>query len=178
MGLFGGNKENYKDKKSIVIYFSRADENYFGGAMKYVEKGNTEVIAEYIQDIVGADIFKVEPLEPYSADYMQCIEEAKVRTRNHIAPIKENVPDLSAYEVIYVGSPVYWGGMPEELFTALKGLDYTGKTIRPFVTHEGSGLSSIPNQLKEICTGATVTSGIAITGSSVNSARSKVENWI
>ena len=82
MGLFGGNKENYKDKKSIVIYFSRADENYFGGAMKYVEKGNTEVIAEYIQDIVGADIFKVEPLEPYSADYMQCIEEAKVRTRN------------------------------------------------------------------------------------------------
>ncbi|MBQ3414199.1 MAG: flavodoxin [Clostridia bacterium] len=178
MELFGGNKENYKDKKSIVIYFSRADENYFGGAMKYVEKGNTEVIAEYIQDIVGADIFKVEPLEPYSADYMQCIEEAKVRTRNHIAPIKETVPDLSEYEVIYVGSPVYWGGMPEELFTALKGLDYTGKTIRPFVTHEGSGLSSIPNQLKEICTGATVTSGIAITGSTVNSARSKVENWI
>lgn len=178
MGLFGGNKENYKDKKSIVIYFSRADENYFGGAMKYVEKGNTEVIAEYIQEIIGADTFKVEPLEPYSADYMQCIEEAKVRTRSHNAPIKGNVPDLSSYEVIYVGSPVYWGGMPEELFTALKGLDYTGKTIRPFVTHEGSGLSSIPNQLKEICTGATVTSGIAITGSTVNSARSKVENWI
>ena len=178
MGLFGGNKENYKDKKSIVIYFSRADENYFGGAMKYVEKGNTEVIAEYIQDIVGSDMFKVEPLEPYSADYMQCIEEAKVRTRNHNAPIKENVPDLSAYEVIYVGSPVYGGGMPEELFTALKGLDYTGKTIRPFVTHEGSGLSSIPNQLKEICIGGTVTSGIAITGSTVNSARSRVENWI
>ena len=82
MGLFGVNKENYKDKKSIVIYFSRADENYFGGAMKYIEKGNTEVIAEYIRDIIGADMFKVEPLEPYSADYMHCIEEAKVRTRN------------------------------------------------------------------------------------------------
>ena len=178
MGLFGGNKENYKDKKSIIIYFSRADENYFGGAMKYIEKGNTEVIAEYIRDIAGSDMFKVEPLEPYSADYMQCIEEAKVRTREHKAPIKENVPDLSSYEVIYVGSPVYWGGMPEELFTALKGLDYTGKTIRPFVTHEGSGLSSIPNQLKNICTGAVVTNGLAISGSSVNSARSKVENWI
>ena len=178
MGLFGGNKENYKDKKSIIIYFSRADENYFGGAMKYIEKGNTEVIAEYIRDIVGADIFKVEPQIPYSADYMQCIEEAKVRTRNHTAPIKENVPDLSSYEVIYVGSPVYWGGMPEELFTALKGLDYTGKTIRPFVTHEGSGLSSIPNQLKDICIGAKVESGIAITGSMVNSAKSKVENWL
>ena len=164
--------------KTLIAFFSRADENYFGGAMKYIEKGNTEVIAEYIRDIVGADIFKVEPQIPYSADYMQCIEEAKVRTRNHTAPIKENVPDLSSYEVIYVGSPVYWGGMPEELFTALKGLDYTGKTIRPFVTHEGSGLSSIPNQLKDICIGAKVESGIAITGSMVNSAKSKVENWL
>ena len=178
MGLFGGNKENYKDKKSIIIYFSRADENYFGGSMRYIDKGNTEVIAEYIKDIVGAEMFKVEPQVPYSAEYMQCIEEAKVRTKNHNAPIKEEVPDISSYEVIYVGAPVYWGGMPEELFTALKGLDYTGKTIRPFVTHEGSGLSSIPNQLKDICTGAVVTNGLAISGSSVNSAKSKVENWI
>lgn len=178
MGLFGGNKENYKDKKSLIIYFSRADENYFGGSMRYVDKGNTEVIAEYIRDFVGADMFKVEPLEPYSADYMECIEEAKVRTREHNAPIKGQVPDISSYEVIYIGSPVYWGGMPEELFTALKGLDFTGKTIRPFVTHEGSGLSSIPNQLKNVCAGANVESGIAITGSSVNSAKGKVENWI
>jgi flavodoxin len=100
MGLFSGSKENYKDKKSIVIYFSRADENYFGGSMRYVDKGNTEVIAEFIKDIVNADMFKVEPLEPYSADYMQCIEEAKERTRKHNAPIKEAVPDISSYEVI------------------------------------------------------------------------------
>ncbi len=168
----------YKDKKSIVIYFSRADENYFGGSMRYVDKGNTEVIAEFIKDIVNADMFKVEPLEPYSADYLQCIEEAKVRTRNHNAPIKEAVPDISSYEVVYIGSPVYWGGMPEELFTALKDLDFTGKTIRPFVTHEGSGLSSIPSQLKSICKGATVVDAIAITGSTVNGAKSKIENWI
>ena len=112
MRLYSRNKENYKDKKSIIIYFSRADENYYGGEIIYVEKGNTEVIAEFIKDIVRADIFKVEPLEPYSANYMQCIEEAKVRTRTHNAPIKESVPDLSSYEVIYVGAPVYWGGMP------------------------------------------------------------------
>ena len=178
MGLFGGKKEEYKDKKSIVIYFSRADENYFGGSMRYIDKGNTEVIAEYIRDIVGADMFKVDPLTPYPADYMQCIEEAKVRTRTHNAPIKETVPDISTYEVIYVGAPVYWGGMPEELFTALKGLDFSGKTIRPFVTHEGSGLSSIPNQLKDICVGANVVDGLAITGSMVNSSKGKVENWI
>ena len=167
-----------KDKKSLIIYFSRADENYFGGEMRYVDKGNTEVIAEYINDIVGADIFKVEPLNPYPADYMECIEEAKVRTKEHNAPIKENIPDISEYEVIYVGSPIYWGGMPEELFTALKGLDYSGKVLRPFTTHEGSGLSGVPRQLREICVGAEVLDGLAIIGSQVNNSKKKVEEWI
>ena len=167
-----------KDKKSLIIYFSRADENYFGGEMRYVDKGNTEVIAEYIKDITGADMFKVEPLNPYPADYMECIEEAKVRTKEHNAPIKENVPDISSYEVIYVGSPIYWGGMPEELFTALKGLDYSGKVVRPFTTHEGSGLSGVPRQLKEICNEAEVMSGLAITGSQVKNSKQKVEEWI
>ncbi len=178
MWLDGESGKYYNNKKSLVIYFSRADENYFGGDIKYIEKGNTEVLAEFIRDIVGADMFKVEPLNPYSVEYMKCIEEAKERTRDHNAPIKEPVPDISSYEVIYVGAPVYWGGMPEELFTALKGLDFTGKTIRPFVTHEGSGLSNIPNQLKDICIGATVSQGIAITGSEVGSAKSKIEEWI
>ena len=167
-----------KDKKSLIIYFSRADENYFGGEMRYIDKGNTEVIAEYIKDITGADIFKVEPLNPYPKDYMECIEEAKVRTREHKAPIKENIPDISSYEVIYIGSPIYWGGMPEEMFTALKGLDYSEKIIRPFTTHEGSGLSSVPRQLKEICVGASVLDGLAIVGSQVNNSKDKVENWI
>ena len=167
-----------KDKKSLIIYFSRADENYFGGEMRYIDKGNTEVIAEYIKDFTGADMFKVEPLNPYPSNYMECIEEAKVRTREHNAPIKENVPDISSYEVIYVGSPIYWGGMPEELFTALKELNFTGKIIRPFVTHEGSGLSSVPRQLKEICTNGEVLDGLAIVGSEVNNAKPKVEEWI
>ena len=167
-----------KDKKSLIIYFSRADENYFGGEMRYIDKGNTEVVAEFIRDYTGADMFKVEPLNPYPAKYMECIQEAKVRTSTHNAPIKENVPDISSYEVIYVGSPIYWGGMPEELFTALKGLDYTGKIIRPFTTHEGSGLSGVPRQLKEICVGAEVLDGLAIVGSDVNNLESKVEKWI
>lgn len=166
------------DKKSLIIYFSRADENYFGGEMKYIEKGNTEIVAEYIRDLTGADIFKVEPLNPYPANYMECIEEAKIRTREHNAPIKDNIPDISSYEVIYVGSPIYWGGMPEELFTALKDLDYSGKIIRPFVTHEGSGLSGVPRQLKELCLQAEVTEGLAIVGSQVNNSKDKIEKWI
>lgn len=169
---------NYRDRRSLIIYFSRADENYFGGSMKYIDKGNTEVVAEYIRDITEAVMFKVEPLIPYSKDYMACINEAKERTNSHNAPIKGKIPDISSYEVIYVGSPIYWGGMPEELFTALKDLDFNGKVVRPFVTHEGSGLSGVPRQLKQICIGATVEAGLAIVGSEVSSSRNIIEKWI
>ena len=109
---------------------------------------------------------------------MTCIEEAKERTRKHEAPIKENIKDISPYEVIYIGSPIYWGGMPEEMFTALKELDFKGKIIRPFTTHEGSGLSNVPNQLKEICVGAQILDGLAVIGSQAKNSKEKVENWI
>ncbi len=161
--------------KSIIIYFSRADENYIVG---YIEKGNTEVIAEYIKEITNADIFKVEPLISYSKEYNICIEEAKIRTKTHNAPIKEKVPDISDYEIIYIGVPVYWGGMPEEMFTALKEKDFNGKIIKPFVTHEGSGLSTIPSQLKNICKGAKIENGLAIQGSKVSNSKSIVEKWL
>ncbi len=167
--------KNYKDKKSIVIYFSRADENYSVG---YIDKGNTEVIAEFISEITNADMFKVNPQIPYSKDYNTCIEEAKERQANHNAPIVGEIPDLSDYEVIYIGAPVYWGDMPEELVTALKDVDFSGKIIRPFTTHEGSGLGNIPNQIKRVCSGAEVVDGLAIRGSSVNSAKNRVEDWI
>ena len=170
-----GKKEDYKDKKSLIIYFSRADENYSVG---YIDKGNTEVIAEYIQKLTGADMFKVEPEIPYAKDYDTCINEAKERQTSHNAPIKEDIPDISSYEVIYIGSPVYWGDMPEELVTALKNVDLTGKVIGPFVTHEGSGLANIPSQIKEICKGAEVMNGLAIRGSAAGSSKNKVEEWL
>ncbi len=163
------------NKKSIIIYFSRADENYAVGNIK---KGNTEVIAEYIQKEASADIFKVEPLIPYSASYDKCIEEAKVRTSTHNAPIKKEVPDIKSYDTIYIGSPIYWGGMPEELFTALKDLDLNGKTIKPFVTHEGSGMASVKVQLEKLFPNATVKEGLAIQGSKVNYAKDIVTKWI
>ena len=177
MSLFGGKKESYKDKKSLVIYFSRADENYSVG---YITKGNTEVIAEYIRDITGANLFKIEGVEGYSADYNTCIEEAKQRqARDERPELKAYIDDISQYEVIYIGAPVYWGIMPQEMITQLEKLDFTGKTVRVFTTHEGSGLGSIPSQVKKVCKGANVLEdSIAIRGGSVNSAKGKIENWV
>ena len=165
-----------KDKKSLIIYFSRADENYFGGEMKYINKGNTEYIAEYVRDYVGADMFKVEPLVPYSKEYEICIKEAKDRVGN--APIKNTLGDISNYEVIYIMSPVYWGTYAPEVETAIKDLDFTGKTVRVVTTHEGSGLGNIINDLKRICVGANILDSIAIVGSQAKDSKSRIESWV
>ena len=160
--------------KSLIIYFSRADENY---AVGYIDKGNTEIVAEYVQELTGADMFKAEPAVPYAKDYNTCIEEAKKRVGN--APVKEKIYDISAYDTVYVMSPIYWGTYAPEIETALEGLDFTGKTVRVISTHEGSGLGSMVSDVKKMCKGANVDSnGLAIKGTQVKSARDKVAGWI
>ena len=165
----------FNDKKSLIIYFSRADENY---AVGYIDKGNTEVIAEYIKEITDSDIIKVEPAIPYSKEYDIAINEAKEKQKTHNAPIVKEVGDISSYEIIYIGSPVYWDMLPEEMVTALKDLDFNGKIIKPFTTHEGSGLGSIPNQIKDICKGSIVEKGLSIKGTDVYNSKEKVREWI
>ena len=175
MSLFGS-KESVKGKKSLVIYFSRADENY---AVGNIEKGNTEVIAEYIKEFTGADLFKVEPLKPYSPNYKVCCDEALEEKRQNARPeLKKYLEDISDYDVIYIGSPIYWGTMPMCMFTQLEKLDFTGKKIKVFTTHEGSGLGSVVTDVKKICKGADVLDSLAIQGSLVYQSKGKVEDWI
>ena len=177
MSLFGKKTESeYKGKKSIIIYFSRADENY---AVGYIEKGNTEVIAEYIKELTGADMFKVERKIPYAKDYNTCIYDAQKEQQKKERPELVNVLDsVDSYEVIYIGAPVYWGDLPQPMVTQLEKLNFEGKIIRPFTTHEGSGLGNIPSQIKRICKGAKVESGLAIRGASVYSSKNRVEDWV
>ena len=160
--------------KSLIIYFSRADENYSVG---YIDKGNTEYVAEFVQELTGAEMFKVEPAVPYAADYKTCIEEAKKRVGN--APIREKLTDISAYDTIFVMSPIYWGTYAPEIETALEGLDFTGKHVRVVSTHEGSGLASMPSDVKKMCKGADVDmKGLAIVGSQAKNSKQKVAEWV
>lgn len=160
--------------KALIIYFSRADENYNVG---YVDKGNTEIVAEFVQQLTGADMFKVEPAVPYAANYQICIEEAKQRIGN--APIKAKPTDISAYDTVFIMSPIYWGTYAPEVETALEGLDFSGKTVRVISTHEGSGLGSMVSDVKKMCKGANVDSkGLAIKGSSAKSSKAAVEKWL
>ena len=163
-----------KDKKSLIIYYSRADENYSVG---YVEKGNTEYVAEYVKEFTNADMFKVEPLVPYAKDYQTCIKEAKERIGN--APIKEKINDISEYEVIYIMTPIYWGTYAPEIETAIKDLDFSNKIIRVITTHEGSGLANVVSDVKRICKGANILDdALAIVGSQAKDSKDIVERWI
>lgn len=163
-----------KEQKSLIIFFSRADENYGVG---YVDKGNTEIVAEYVKELTNADMFKIEPLKPYAKDYQTCIKEAKERIGN--APIKGSINDISQYDVIYIMTPIYWGTYAPEVETLLKQLDFTGKTIRIITTHEGTGLGNVLNDVKRICKGANVLDdALAIKGREAKESKNKISLWI
>ena len=161
-------------KKSIVIYFSRAGENYEVGNVK---KWNTEVIAEYIQEFSWADLFKVEKKIPYSDNYHECCAEAQKEYDNNERPeLANTLKSIDDYDVIYVWGPIFWWRLPQPILTQLEKLNWEWKIVRPFVTHEWSGLGKVAEQLKGICTWAKILDWLAIRGSSVYQAKSTVEN--
>lgn len=163
----------------LVVFYSRADENYFGGAMRYIEVGNTEKVANTIAKLSGATLVKIQQKEPYAKDYETCIAEAKKDQQSKARPeIVEISVNLEDYDEIYLGYPNYWGDMPMAVYTFLEMYDWTGKTIHPFCTHEGSGLSATVDKIAGTCKGAKVTKGLALQGSSVDSAKTMIENWI
>ena len=159
----------------LVAFYSRADENYFGGAMRYIEVGNTEKVAKMIAEATGAELFKIEQKIPYAADYNTCIDQAKKDLQGNVRPeLLNNLESIDAYDEIYLGFPNYWGTMPMAVFTFLEQFDWMGKTIHPFVTHEGSGFGKSESDLKKICKGANIQKGLSIPGSMADSAKEKV----
>lgn len=126
---------------ALIAYFSRADQNYFGGRLKNISVGNTEQAARILEKITGADMFKIEPVQPYSKDYNICTSQAQEDQLRNARPELTHYPEsIDQYDVIYLGYPNYWGTMPMQVFTFLEHFDFNGKTICPFCTHEGSGM--------------------------------------
>lgn len=163
----------------LVAFYSRADENYFGGTMKYIKVGNTEKAAKMIAGMTGADLFKIEQKIPYASDYNTCIAQAKEDKQSGKRPELLNLPEnLEKYDEIYLGYPNYWGTMPMAVYTFLENYDFTGKKIYPFCTHEGSGLSNTEKDIAKAAKGAVVEKGIAIHGSNVDTAEPALKNWI
>lgn len=135
--------------KKLIAFYSRADENYFNGTLKTLKVGNTEIAAGIIEELTGADMFKIEQLKPYSKGYNACIEEAKADQQRNARPKLKSYPDtVSNYDVIYLGSPNYWSTMPMAVFTFLEHFNFNGKIIKPFCTSASSGLGNSVEMLK------------------------------
>ena len=165
--------------KTLIAFFSRADENYFGGAMKYVKVGNTEIVCNDMKDMIEADIFKIEMKNPYSPVYMTCIDEAKKDLRENARPDLSNyLESIDEYDTVILAYPNYWGTMPMVVVTFLEKYDFSGKTILPLCTNEGSGMGSSERDIKKYASGAEVKSGLPITGSQAANAKASVEKWL
>ena len=163
----------------LIAFYSRADENYVNGQIRTLETGNTEIAAGMIADMTGADLFRIEQKEPYAKDYNECIAQAQEDQRSDARPELTSYPDsIDEYDVIYLGYPDYWSTMPMAVFTFLEHFDFSGKVIKPFCTHEGSGLGHSMDDIRKLCPDADVREGLAIHGASVGRAKNDIENWL
>ena len=168
------NKNNMS--KSIVIFFSHAGDNYSVGN---IEVGNTKIVADYITEIKGADQFEIITHKYDGMAYMPLIELAKEEAnKGELPPYEGAAPDLSQYDTVFIGGPVWWGTYPQVMFTLFKDINLDGKTVIPFTTHEGSGLASCASDVKKAFPKAKVTGEFSIYGHEVRTGKAKVEKWL
>lgn len=164
--------------RNLIIYASRKGENYVNGRIERLSKGNTEICAEFIQKAVGGDLFQVETESVYSADYYTCIEEAKTEYNNHSRPkLKNYLDSIDAYDNVFICGPCWWGTYPMAVFSLIERLDFHGKNILPLMTHEGSGLGSSVRDLKKICNGGTIKTGLAVHGADAAQSEQIIAKW-
>ena len=157
--------ETTKSGKILVLYFSQS--------------GNTEAVANIIHNEVGGDIVKLETTQTYPSNYNELVDYAQKEQRQNARPeLKTKINNIDQYDTIFLGYPNWWADMPMPLYTFLDEYDLSGKTIAPFITHGGSGLSGTPNKIKKEEPNAIVTEGLAVSGSSAKNSQSAVKNWI
>ena len=169
-------ESTYDGTNILVAYFSRADENYNVGVVKV---GNTQILAEYIAEQVGADSFHIETVTPYPADYDDCCDVAKQELADKARPeIKGGVDNMDGYDIIFLGYPIWWGDLPMAVYTFMESYDFSDKVIIPFNTHEGSGASGTYSKIKSALPNADVLDGMAIQGKTAQEFNSDTQQTV
>lgn len=164
------------ETKPLVVYFSQSGEQYNVGNIR---EGNTEIVAKMIADKTGADLFKIETSKPYTTDnHMSLLNEAKEALSKKARPALKNDKDISSYDTIYIGYPIWWGDIPMAVYTFIEGKDWKSKTVVPFCTHEGSGLSGTESKIRSECKGAKVLKGLSVRGKTAQSDRKTAEKQV
>jgi len=167
------------NSKTLIAYYSRKGQNYVGGSIVNLPVGNTKVVAKKIQAMIGGDLFEIDTVEAYPKDYTETTNVAMDEKKENARPeLTETVDNMDSYDVIYLGYPNWWGTFPMAVFTFLESYDFSGKTIIPFCTHEGSGLGNSERDIKKLGPKANVESGLAIRGGSVKNSDNMLKSWI
>ena len=151
--------------KVLVAYFSHS--------------GNTREVARQISEATGGDLFEIVPATPYPTEYRAVVDQGKKEIEAGVRPaLKNPVGDLSQYDVIFVGSPCWWSTVAPPVATFLADCDWAGKTVVPFMTHEGSRMGRSEDDIEKLCPGATLLGGLPVRGSAVKGSRDAVGKWI
>ena len=165
---------------TLVVVFSHAGENYSVGV---IEKGNTMKMAHIIAEQTGADLFELVPVVPYPTSYDECLDVATEEQRTDARPEYEGeIETWDQYDTVFIGYPIWWGEIPNIVYTFMDSYDFTGKTVIPFNTHEGSGQSHTQRDIEVLLTNATVLKGLAIRGSKAQNdpdgTKADVTSWL
>ena len=163
--------------KALVVFFSHAGDNY---AVGNIEVGNTKIVADYITEQTGAEQFEIVTHKYDGMAYNPLIKLAQEEANRGELPEYEGDVDLSQYDTVFIGGPVWWGTYPQVMFTFFKKHkdELKGKTVIPFTTHEGSGLAGCVNDVKKAFPGANVQKGFSIYGHEVRTEKAKVVKWL
>ena len=165
--------------KSLIAYFSRKGNNHVNGSIVNLPVGNTEVAAKMIQKLTGSDMFRIDTVKEYPADYKGTTDVAQQELHQKARPeLSRHVDDMNDYSVIFLGYPNWWGTMPMAVFTFLEQYDFSGKTIIPFCTHEGSGMGHSESDIKKVCPSTKVLAGLSIRGGSIQKAENDISAWL
>lgn len=159
------NESDLETGNVLIVYFSQT--------------GNTETVANIIHDNVGGDIVKLETTEAYPSDYDELVDYAHQEQQEDARPeLSTVIENIEQYDTIFLGYPNWWGDMPMAIYTFLDTYDLSGKTIAPFITHGGSGLSGTPENIQEEELNASVTEGLAIDGDEASDSSEGVVEWL
>lgn len=166
----------------LLAYFSRAGENYYYGDRIDLEVGNTEVVAAMIAELAGlddVDVFRIVESDPYPHDYEATVARNVAEQQQDARPaIADPLPDASAYDVVLLGSPIWNVQAPMIMRTFIDGVDLSGRTLHPFVTHAVSGMGRAATDYERLCPEALHGEGLAVQGETAVNARPEVETWL
>ena len=167
-----GKVQAASNEKILVAYYSRTGEEY---GLGNITKGNTAIVAEIIAQKTGGDLFEIKPVTPYPDSYEECKKIASREKATKARPPFVGSVDISGYDIIFIGYPIWYGDAPQIVYTFLEGSDFSGKKIVPFCTHGGSGLSSTDQTISLTCPKAKILQGFEIRGATAQNNFNQTE---